>query len=102
MSSTKKGNNYHFGMKAHSGVDAESGRVHTVEVTTAKVADGAMAEALLHGEEKVVGGARAYTRKNRNLTAGQQDEPAWAFPFKRQKDRRSKPFTTACRLRAVP
>jgi IS5 family transposase len=37
MSSTKKGNNYHFGMRAHIGVDAESGLVHAVEITTAKV-----------------------------------------------------------------
>jgi len=50
MSSTKKGNNYYFGMKAHIGVDAESGLVHTVEITTAKVADGTMTDALLHGE----------------------------------------------------
>jgi IS5 family transposase len=84
MSSTKKGNNYHFGMKAHIGVDAESGLVHTVEVTTAKVPDGVMTEALLHGEEAIVGGDRAYTRKDRNLMAGQEDEPVWAFPFKRK------------------
>jgi IS5 family transposase len=32
MSSAKKGNNYHFGMKAHIGVDADSGLVHTLEV----------------------------------------------------------------------
>lgn len=86
MSSTKKGNNYHFGMKAHIGVDAESGLVHTVEITTAKVADGVMTDALLHGEERVVLGDRAYTRKDRNLAAEcQEGEPVWAFPFKRQK-----------------
>ncbi|EIC28645.1 MULTISPECIES: IS5 family transposase [Methylomicrobium] len=86
MSSTKKGNNYHFGMKAHIGVDAESGLVHTVEMTTAKVADGVMTEALLHGEERVVLGDRAYTRKDRNLAADRlEGEPVWAFPFKRGK-----------------
>lgn len=86
MSSTKKGNNYHFGMKAHIGVDADSGLVHTVEVTTAKVADGVMTDALLHGEERVVLGDRAYTRKDRNLEVERQEgEPVWAFPFKRKK-----------------
>ena len=37
MSSTKKGNNYYFGLKAHIGVDADSGLVHSLEITTAKV-----------------------------------------------------------------
>lgn len=86
MSSTKKGGNYHFGLKAHIGVDAASGLVHTLEVTTAKVADGVMADALVHGEETVVLGDRAYTRNDRNLEAGREGpEPVWAFPFKRKK-----------------
>jgi hypothetical protein len=37
MSSTKKGNDWYFGMKAHVGVDAQSGIVHSLETTTAKV-----------------------------------------------------------------
>ena len=85
MTSTKKGNNYHFGMKAHIGVDADSGLVHTVAISTAKVADGAMTDALLHGEEEVVLGDRAYTRTDRNLEAEREaGEPIWAFPFKRK------------------
>ena len=86
MTSTKKGNNYHFGMKAHIGVDADSGLVHTLEVTTAKVADGSMTDALVHGEERVVLGDRAYTRNDRNLEAARSEEqPVWAMPFKRKK-----------------
>ena len=85
MTSTKKGNNYHFGMKAHIGVDADSGLVHTVAITTAKVTDGAMTDALLHGDETVVLGDRAYTRNDRNLAAEREaDEPVWGFPFKRK------------------
>jgi transposase, IS5 family len=38
MTQTKKGNQWLFGMKAHIGVDAESGLIHTVECNTAKVA----------------------------------------------------------------
>lgn len=88
MTSTKKGNNYHFGMKAHIGVDADSGLVHTLAVTTAKVTDGRLTEALLHGEEQVVLGDRAYTRNDRNLEAERgEDEPVWAFPFKRKAGR---------------
>lgn len=86
MTSTKKGNNYHFGMKAHIGVDADSGLVHTLEITTAKVADGSMTDALVHGEERVVLGDRAYTRNDRNLEAARSEEqPVWAMPFKRKK-----------------
>lgn len=53
MHQTQKGNAWHFGMKAHIGVDAESGLVHTVTATAANVADIAQTAALLHGEEKV-------------------------------------------------
>ena len=54
MHQTKKGNEWHFGMKAHIGADAESGLVHTVVVTAANVNDVTQAHALLHGEESVV------------------------------------------------
>ncbi len=48
---TKKGNQWHHGMKAHIGTDAESGLVHTVVGTAANVHDVTQAHALLHGEE---------------------------------------------------
>ncbi len=51
MHQTKKGNQWHFGMKAHIGADAESGLVHTVVGTAANVHDVTQAHALLHGEE---------------------------------------------------
>lgn len=54
MKQTKKGNAWHFGMKAHIGVDLASGLVHTVEGTSANVADVVQAQALLHGQEKEV------------------------------------------------
>ena len=54
MHQTKKGNEWHFGMKAHIGVDADSGLVHTVTGTAAHVGDVTQAHALLHGEETVV------------------------------------------------
>jgi len=50
MHQTKKGNQYHFGMKAHIGVDAESGLVHTLVTTAANVHDVTQAQDLLHGE----------------------------------------------------
>ncbi len=54
MHQTKKGNQWHFGMKAHIGVDADSGRVHTVIGTAANVNDVTQGHALLHGDEEVV------------------------------------------------
>lgn len=47
MSQTKKGNQWYFGMKAHIGVDAKSGLVHTVKTTTAKVHDARMTDDLI-------------------------------------------------------
>lgn len=67
MTQTRKGNQWYFGMKAHIGVDAESGLVHTVECTTAKVADITMLETCLHGEEEIVLGDRGYHKLNRTL-----------------------------------
>jgi transposase, IS5 family len=54
MHQTKKGNQWHFGMKAHIGVDADSGLVHTVTTTAANAHDITQAAALLHGQEEVV------------------------------------------------
>jgi len=54
MHQVKKGNEWHFGMKAHIGVDAQSGLIHTVTGTAANIADIAQTHALLHGQEKEV------------------------------------------------
>jgi IS5 family transposase len=54
MHQSKKGNQWFFGMKAHIGVDAESGLVHTVRGTSGNVNDVVQANALLHGDERVV------------------------------------------------
>jgi IS5 family transposase len=54
MHQTKKGNQWHFGMKAHIGVDADSGLVHTVIGTAANVNDVTQGHGLLHGKETVV------------------------------------------------
>ena len=51
MHSSQKGNEWHFGMKAHIGVDADSGLVHTVRGTSGNVADVTEGNSLLHGEE---------------------------------------------------
>jgi IS5 family transposase len=54
MRQTRKGNQWYFGMKAHIGVDAQSGLVHRVVGTAANVSDVSQTRALLHGRERVV------------------------------------------------
>ena len=60
MHQTKKGNQWYFGMKAHIGVDADSGLVHTVIGTAANVNDVTQAAGLLHGKEKQAWGDAGY------------------------------------------
>ena len=54
MHQTKKGNQWHFGMNAHIGVDAACGLVHSVISTAANVSDVTQAAQLLHGHERDV------------------------------------------------
>ena len=56
----KKGNQWHFGYKAHIGVDKDSGLVQKVKVTAANVSDVATMPELLTGEEEVVYGDSGY------------------------------------------
>ncbi len=51
MKQTKKGNQWHFGMKTHIGVDSRTKLIHSVVVTAASVHDSQVLEDLLHGEE---------------------------------------------------
>lgn len=60
MHSTKKGNNWHFGMKVHTGVDAGTGYVHTVTATSANVADIAETHNLVRKDDNVVYGDSGY------------------------------------------
>jgi transposase, IS5 family len=69
MHQAKKGNEWHFGMKAHIGADAESGLVHTVVGTAANVNDVTQAHALLHGQEKEVFADAGYQGANKREEA---------------------------------
>jgi IS5 family transposase len=60
MHQTKKGNQWYFGLKAHIGVDAKEGTVHSVVTTAANVADCRVLPELLHGEERKVWGDGGY------------------------------------------
>ena len=60
MRQVKKGNQYHFGMKLHIGVDADTGLVHSLSATSAYVHDVTEAHWLLHGGEQQVWGDVGY------------------------------------------
>jgi IS5 family transposase len=83
MHQTKKGNQWHFGMKAHIGVDTDSGLVHTVVATAANEADVSVVDELLRGTEEVVHadagylGAEQHVSRKKTLT--------WKIAVKRGK-----------------
>src|SRR5262252_4378119 len=58
--STKKGNQWHFGMKAHIGVDAKSGLVHTAGVTSGSVHDATVMDRLIRDDDTAVYGDKGY------------------------------------------
>ena len=60
MHQTKKGNQWYFGMKVHSGVDAGSGYVHTITGTSANVHDVSEAEKLIREDDEVMYGDSGY------------------------------------------
>ena len=68
MHQTKKGNQWFFGMKAHVGVDAESGLVHTVTTTAANEADVEQVADLLHGKEQQVWADSGYRGAQQRVT----------------------------------
>ena len=63
MSQSKKGNQWYFGMKAHVGVDAKSGLVHTVAVSTGKVHDAKAVHGLIRKDDRAVFGDKGYVNE---------------------------------------
>ena len=60
MHQTKKGNQWHFGMKVHVGADINSGVVHTVSVTPANASDISALPDLLREDDRAVLGDAGY------------------------------------------
>lgn len=84
MHQAKKGNNWHFGMKAHIGVDAKSGLVHAVIGTAANVSDVSQTHALVHGEESDVFGDAGYQGVEKR-SENQGSTADWHIAMKRGK-----------------
>ena len=85
MHQTKKGNQWYFGMKAHIGVDADSGLVPTVRGTPANVNDVVQGNRLLHGNETVVFADAGYQGAHKRPDA--QADTSWHVAMKPGKRR---------------
>lgn len=106
MHQTKKGNQWYFGMKAHIGVDAESGLVHTLTGTAANVADVTETGNLLHGDETTVFADAGYVGADKRDELKDR-EIDWQIAMKRgklkampERSRHKKLYTELERLKA--
>jgi len=93
MHQTKKGNEWHFGMKAHIGVDSRTRTIHTIAATAANVHDSRMLGDLLHGKERRVYGDSAY-RGQRDVLRARAKR---ARDFTNRRAYRNAPLTDADR-----
>ncbi len=93
MHSTRKGNQWYFGMKAHIGVDSKTKLIHSVAATAANVHDSQVLEDLLHGEETRVWGDSAYAGQGAVI----REQAPKAKDFTNKKGSRNCPLTDAQR-----
>jgi transposase, IS5 family len=84
MHSTSKGRHWHFGMKAHIGVDSASGIVHSASVSAANEHDSQQLSNLLHSDKTRLYGDSAYAN---------QKEALKAKDFTNKRAYRNKPLT---------
>lgn len=95
MHQTRKGKQWYFGMKVHTGVDTDSGLVHTLRGTAANVADVNVLGELLHGGEESLHGDSAYHSKELKAQA-----EASGIEFNvNQRGTKQRPLTKAQRMR---
>jgi len=92
MKQTRKGRNWHFGMKLHIGTD-KRGIVHTVLATDARTADITQLRGLLHGQEREVFGDQAYWKE-----ADRQAFAARGVRYRVNRRPSSKPLSERWRL----
>jgi len=104
MRQTRKGKQWYFGLKAHIGVDAKGGHVHSVATSAANVSDVHMLPDLLHGEERKVwgdGGYQGQTKAIREAAPKAQDMTCRRTKFKNYVDEvAKKKNTTKSKVRA--
>lgn len=93
MHQSKKGNQWHFGMKLHIGADSATGLVHSASVTAGNVHDSQELPNLLHGGETRFYGDSAYRGKNQRVKLKELAPKAKDFTNKRA--HKNRPLTEA-------
>ena len=93
MHQTKKGKDWHFGMKLHIGADSKTGLVHSASVTAANVHDSHEVPNLLHGKETRFYGDSAYRGKAQRERLRELAPKAKDFTHKRAY--KNRPLTEA-------
>lgn len=105
MSSTRKNGKWHFGMKAHIGVDQKTGLVHSLETSTAKTHDTRAFDELLHGKEEAIFGDKGYFNSKRKheirrqgIFCGILDKASGKIPLSSSQKKRNRKLSS---VRAV-
>jgi IS5 family transposase len=93
MHQSKKGNQWHFGMKLHIGVDSQSGLIHSASITAGNVHDSQELPNLLHGGETRLYGDSAYRGDKQRKQL--KDIAPRAKDFTNKRAYRSRPLTEA-------
>ena len=93
MHQSKKGNEWHFGMKLHIGVDSQTGLIHSASVTAGHVHDSQELPNLLHGGETRLYGDSAYRGKNQREQL--KDLAPRAKDFTNKRAARNRPLSVA-------
>ena len=93
MHQSKKGKQWHFGMKLHIGVDSQSGLIHSASVTAGNVHDSQELPNLLHGGETRLYGDSAYRGEKQRERL--KDIAPRAKDFTNKRAARSRPLTDA-------
>ncbi len=93
MHQVKKGNEWHFGMKMHIGMDSRTGLIHSASATAANEHDSHQLANLLHGDETRLYGDSAYRGENQKATLRKLAPKARDFTNKR--NHRNRPLTDA-------
>lgn len=102
MHQTKKGNEWHFGMKVHIGVDESLGLIHSIATTPANQHDITQVDKLLHGDEKRVWGDAGYVGVDKREEHKERDMH-WLLamrPGKRAELAKSNPLAIAEKIKA--
>jgi len=93
MHQSKKGNEWHFGMKLHIGMDSQTGLIHSASVTAGNVHDSQELPNLLHGGETRLYGDSAYRGENQREQL--KDIAPRAKDFTNKRAARNRPLTDA-------